>query len=310
VSSGPSSPRRQFLRNAQNADGGWGYFPGKHSWLEPTVYATLALRGDPESATHVEKAWKLIRSWALPQGGWRMSADVPEAHWSSALCINLYATLGVCDSHLVKTVDWTVQTVGAEGGLLFRVGQQMNPTPKDCDYALQGWPWRPHTSSWVEPTAHTIVALNKAAAAFGNRLNIVGLRTRVDMAERMLLDRRCQDGAWNYGNRKVLRNMMASFPETTALALLGLQTNRRKDVQEGLEVAHRYWREIESPLAIAWLTVCLRNYGIIGNDEVPARAPRVRPSRDILLAAIQCFGEPGGAISLLGAPAVPAKVSA
>ena len=39
--------RLDFLRNTQNPDGGWGYFPGKHSWLEPTTYATLALHGTP-----------------------------------------------------------------------------------------------------------------------------------------------------------------------------------------------------------------------------------------------------------------------
>lgn len=258
----------------------------------------------------MEKAWNLIRSWALPEGGWRISAHVPEAHWASALCINLYASMGHCDSHLVQTVDWMVQTVGAEGGLLFRVGQQMNPAPKDCDYALQGWPWRPHTSSWVEPTAHSILALHKAAAAFGNRINLLGLRSRVDLAERMLLDRRSQDGGWNYGNRTVLRTVMPSFPETTAMALLSLQANRRDEVEDGLAVAHRYWREIQSPLALAWLTVCLRNYGRIGDDEAPARTAQVRPSRDILLAAIQCFGEPGGAAGLLGAPSVPVKVLA
>ena len=30
--------------------------------------------------------------------------------------------------------------------------------------SLKGWPWKEGTSSWVEPTAHTLIALKKAYA--------------------------------------------------------------------------------------------------------------------------------------------------
>ena len=42
-------PRLEVLRNNQNPDGGWAYFPGKRSWLEPTAYALLALHQEAES---------------------------------------------------------------------------------------------------------------------------------------------------------------------------------------------------------------------------------------------------------------------
>ncbi len=41
--------RLDRLRRNQNRDGGWGYFPGKQSWIEPTVYAALALQKEPEA---------------------------------------------------------------------------------------------------------------------------------------------------------------------------------------------------------------------------------------------------------------------
>ena len=44
----------------QNGDGGWGYFAGKRSWLEPTVYALLALHGRQKSAEW-QKGWNLLR---------------------------------------------------------------------------------------------------------------------------------------------------------------------------------------------------------------------------------------------------------
>lgn len=58
------------LAAAQNADGGWGYFLGKQSWLEPTVYALLALSDQSEGPAFA-RGWRLIRSWELPGGGWR-----------------------------------------------------------------------------------------------------------------------------------------------------------------------------------------------------------------------------------------------
>ena len=64
--------RLDFLKVCQNRDGGWGYFPGKQSWLEPTVYACLALHGDAVT----DRAWSLIRSWQLPSGAFRPSAAV------------------------------------------------------------------------------------------------------------------------------------------------------------------------------------------------------------------------------------------
>ena len=57
--------RLEALRRAQNADGGWAFEAGKqHSWLEPTVYAALALHGEPEA----DRAWDLVRRWQRPDG--------------------------------------------------------------------------------------------------------------------------------------------------------------------------------------------------------------------------------------------------
>src|SRR5713101_6782474 len=64
--------RLEALRRAQNPDGGWAYFPGKSSWLEPTAYAALALHGEPSA----DRAWKLLRTWQAKDGALRPSAEV------------------------------------------------------------------------------------------------------------------------------------------------------------------------------------------------------------------------------------------
>jgi len=60
--SDPLSPRFDFLRSTQNPDGGWGFFPGKQSWLEPTAYALIALHSDPSSRQNFDRGWNLMRS--------------------------------------------------------------------------------------------------------------------------------------------------------------------------------------------------------------------------------------------------------
>src|SRR3954462_12709933 len=80
------STRLDKLRQTQNADGGWPFYAGKEaSWVEPTVYAALALHDQPEA----DRAWKLIEGWQLASGGWRPSASVPGANWSTALAVIL-----------------------------------------------------------------------------------------------------------------------------------------------------------------------------------------------------------------------------
>ena len=282
------SSRRDFLRQTQNADGGWGYFPGKRSWLEPTLYATLALHGDTASA----KSFELIQSWASPAGGWRMSADVPDANWTSALCLTVYIARSARDKAFDRGLARVLSTVGAEGSFLMEIAQHMNPAMVEFDNRVQGWPWRPNNASWVEPTVHSVVALKQVARLPGESASLLSIRARTGAAERMLMNRRCDDGGWNYGNSRVWNTVLPSYPETTGIALLGLQNRPAAELKPSLAIAERYWRETQSPLARAWLHIALKNFGVAVAD--PAEPAAVRPSQDILLAALQCLGEPDG----------------
>jgi hypothetical protein len=66
----PDATIEAAFEAVQNTDGGWGYFPGKQSWLEPTVYTLLAL-ADQSGGQVFARGWRLVRSWELPTGGWR-----------------------------------------------------------------------------------------------------------------------------------------------------------------------------------------------------------------------------------------------
>ena len=138
---------------------------------------------------------------------------------------------------------------------------------------------------------HTLICLRKAAPHYPAR----ELGLRVEMAEKFLLDRRCADGGWNYGNRRVFRVELPSFEESTAMALLALRGAQGADLRTGVDRARVFWSARPSPLARAWLSISLRNHGLTIENCVPAQTVR----RDVLLTALEALGCENGRYRLL-----------
>jgi hypothetical protein len=285
--------RVNALRRAQNPDGGWGYFPGKQSWLEPTLYASLVLHGEAAA----DKAWSLISSWQQTDGSWRPSAEVQIPHSSSALCVTMAALRGEFGPPFRKGVGWLLSSQGNESSLSKRsvlaVGRWFGLVKDKRDMSLKGWPWKPETASWVEPTSHALIALKKSSM----QVRGTELRERVRLGEAMILGVRCADGGWNYGNRTARGEELHSYPETTGIALLGLQGHPH--VGPSLDLASRMLSETALPMARAWLRIALRLHGSTVGDPVEAPA-----SPDVLVNALEALGAPGGNYGLLKAEAV------
>jgi hypothetical protein len=281
--------RLDLLCRTQNADGGWGYFPGKQSRLEPSCYAILALHGTRDRAAN--RAWNLIRSWQAGDGSWRPGDRIQVESWATALCVTLAAVREDYGPPFRKGLDWLLSTAGADTNWLNRIVTFLGLTPVEVDPSLPGWPWTPGTSSWIEPTAHTLVALKKASV----RAPSDALNRRVRLGEEMIFNRRCVDGGWNYGNRAVYDVALPSYPETTALALLGLQGRPSSELGSALELAQQLARQARG-LARAWLSICLRNYRL---DPGPPPVPDAPPSPDLMLAALEALGAPNGNAGLL-----------
>jgi len=255
-----------------------GYFRGKQSWLEPTVYAALALHSEAAAG----RAWTLLRSWQRSDGSWRPAADVQIANWGTALCVTLATARGEFGAPFQNGVGWLLNSAGVESNLVNRTAARVGFVNAERNLSLKGWPWKPNTASWVEPTAHTLVALKKASAKFSNS----DLRERVQLGEAQLLDVRCKDGGWNYGSRAALNVDLPSYPETTALALIGLQGHA--DLAGSLQRAAQMLGETSSRLARAWFTIALRLHGL----EAPA--PSARPIPDVLVTALEALGSVDG----------------
>jgi len=257
--------------------------------MEPTAYAILSLHGVPGAESHVSQARSLLRSWRQANGSYHPSGQVQESTWVTALGVLLDAVFQ--DQSALQSADWLVGLRGSESRLAARLANFFHLTDIPLDLAHPGWPWFPGNSSWIEPTCHTLMALKKAASLHRS----YRLLSRIQEGEVMVLSRRCRDGGWNAGTPVALSYDLRSYPESTALALLGLQGRSFGELPQALEVAESMHRDTKSSLARAWLAIALRAYG-----RQPAAPMEDLPSsKDILLTALQALGHPEGNFHLL-----------
>ncbi len=256
-----STARAQLdaLTVARNADGGWGYARGRTSRLEPTCLALLATaaagtRPDPSVITRWPSEEGLLVD---PQ-----SRAVNASDNAVALLAAQHAALGTpaFAARLATTL------VGVKG-----VKLPPSSTNRQ-DNALQGWPWVPNTFSWVEPTSWCVLALSKWMHAHGNP----SVAARVTEGERLLLDRVCRSGGWNYGNSNVLGKELPPYVPTTAIALLALQGRRDQDaVKKSLAYLAAHSLDERSGLSLSLSRIALAVFGHVGQVEPGLQSRRL-----------------------------------
>jgi hypothetical protein len=196
---------QDFLIRGRNADGGWAYQPGKASRLEPTCWALLALGAAADPA--VLEQWPSSDDLLLERRG----GSPNYAFHGQALLVLRALRLEHVKAN--RTIAAALQRVKGDTLPVSKINRQ--------DNSLQGWSWMAGTFSWVEPTAWCLLALKQWA-----RTPDAIDRSRIDVAERLLADRCCTQGGWNYGNSNMLGQVLKPFVPTTAIALLALQDRK------------------------------------------------------------------------------------
>jgi hypothetical protein len=255
---------RDVLIAGRNADGGWGYFPGKRTRLEPTCWAILALQLTDPSLVDIGplSAWPRVEG-LLPDG---RDGQVNYAFNGLALLAQLALRQGGAD---------TLRLRALADGLIACKGLSLPSSPfSRQNNALQAWPWRFGTFSWVEPSAWCLLALKKAAAA---RVIEPALQ-RTDEAERLLVDRACRGGGWNYGNPEIFGSDLRPYVPTTALALLAMQ-DRQDEPTVTQGVTALYERRLSEPSGMA-LSLALLALRVLNRPahDVEARLIRQTPA--------------------------------
>ena len=135
--------------------------------------------------------------------------------------------------------------------------------------ARSGWGWTTDARSTVEPTSRVLAAVHVLTPAdYAIRAEAI----------RLLRERQCADGGWNYGNASVNDVDLRGYAQTTAIALAALQ--------RGTAVARRPGHRVPAPelarepggLTTAQAVVAFRLHGV--EDEVgPALAALEQISR-------------------------------
>jgi hypothetical protein len=222
------TPIASSLREAQNADGGFGPRRGLPSEPEPTALATIAL--DDAGG----RAWLGDRQ--LSNGSVTFDAAAVENDSATA-----YAAIALEEGsareraldHLEATMASTVPST--------------SDVPQDA--SVHGWAWTEGTFGWVDPTARAVLALRLFRPAARAIADGIGL----------LRDRETTGGGWNYGNRSVLGDDLMPYAQTTAAAMVALQGVDPELEIRGRAVLRRLWRqERDGGLSVAISTAALR----------------------------------------------------
>lgn len=179
---------RRFLADARNPDGAWPYVVGQPSAPEPTVLCAAAGAG-------LADAWLAV-------------ADLGFG------VLLLPAALAATPGAETLRQDAVTRILGRQSIPPPVIEADADPNAGvRLDATLIGWGWVERTFGWVEPTSYAVISLKSAA---------MGDDPRVLEALRLLRDRKCKDGGWNYGNPVALGRDLDADIAPTAWATLAL----------------------------------------------------------------------------------------
>ena len=268
------------LLRTRNADGGWPYLAGRQSRLEPTIFALLALHaaGHPLDVN-------VIATWPR-QDGLLLDTHGGEVNlaWHAQAALITQSISG--ERSLPADLVQSLLTVKG-------VALPQSPALRQDD-RLQGWPWTRGTFSWVEPTAWATMAVRR----WHRQRPTLDAASRVLEAERLLLDRACAIGGWNYGNPAAFGHELRPHMPTTAIALLALEPLRDHPVvmRGRAQLATRRFQE-RSGLPLSLAQIALARFGEpyldvqAALEDVWARSEFLGNVATVALALYACHGQ-------------------
>lgn len=227
----------QDLAAARSRDGGYGLAAGGPSEVEPTAIAAIALEDT------AARAW-LARA-QRPDGGFAARDGRPESPSVAALAALALGDGAARSRALDHVLATRAPTVGESGN-------------EDGD-GRNGWGWTDDSYSWVEPTSRVLLAIKL--------LRPTDTATREE-AVRVLRERHCNDGGWNYGSTSVKGVDLQGYAQTTAVALMALQGERASLVTPGVRFLRSRWRAEPGGLTLAQTALALDLVGSPGGDDV------------------------------------------
>lgn len=201
------------LSALRNRDGGWGYVAGNSSRIEPTCWGLLALASVKRTPIDPEPLmlWPRREGWLIDVEG------APVNYAFNALAALALRTHRSGEAEAVRIAQSLLEVRGVKLAQGTEIRQ---------DNSLQGWPWIDATFSWLEPTSWCVLLLK----LLRQRLPSNAVSARISVGEKMIIDRACAVGGWNYGGSNVYGQELYPYVPTTAIALLAMQDRRSEPV--------------------------------------------------------------------------------
>ena len=237
---------RDALVSAVNPDGGWGYYAGHASRIEATCWALLGLFAyDPDGRRTSDFLVESQRRDGLLFEPALQGVDRPNLGFNG-----LAALLFAAHPTLVAPAVQSALLAGIAG----HKGLALPPSPATHqDNGIEGWAWIDSSFSWVEPTCWCALALERTS------VDSPLARRRIDDAQRLLVDRVCADGGWNYGNSNIFGQFLRPYVSTTALGVLAMQRHASEPcVVRSLDWLAQHWVNEPSAMALGLTLISLR----------------------------------------------------
>jgi len=256
-----------LLRDAQNPDGGWGFHPGANSRVEPTCWALKALMSLPSPVNSdgdaISRGLEFLIGAQLADGSWPSTPQEKTGCWVTSLACWVLAGASEADKRFSKAIAsglrWVCDDWPRDSGWWPRLLRRLSFVQQQFKYndAARGWGWTPGTSSWVEPTAFALLALENQPGP-----EHPSAQKRRKLGELLLYDRMCPGGGWNCGNPEVYGVAGEPMVLPTAWALLALRKYpERPENIESLQWLERIVTKIQAPASYALARICLAAYG-------------------------------------------------
>jgi hypothetical protein len=142
------------LLDTRNSDGGWPYYKGKASRLEPTSAALLALAASAAGAGHTAIDLSPLERWP------RRSGLFVDAAREVNFAFNGLAGIALASG--------TNSPIARELAVALTKSRGIRLPPSTInrqDDAIQAWSWTEGTFSWVESTGWCLLALKRLTSA-------------------------------------------------------------------------------------------------------------------------------------------------
>ncbi len=238
--------------------------PQWQSAVESICLLILALRHT--RGLRFDQAVESLQSLQNHDGSWpAFAGDEPEGCWVTAHAILALIAVGREAAGLAPAIQWLLGARGREANWFWRWRFQTIDKSVQFDPTKYGWGWVLGTTSWVIPTAFSLIALRQAKNRGLNESG--GVVERIEKGVSMLLDRMCPRGGWNAGNGMAFGVPYYPYIDATAIALLALAGHEKEPaVQTSLAWLANRLPGCPSPYSLAWGTLALAAYRDVSRE--------------------------------------------